>query len=136
MGPGNVAYTTPDAAIEPKICDRNTRLARIQPIAPINAIPRVTAGLNKPPDTRKNTHALTAKLKPKPSAIYDNALALGTWEIPLSWPPEPDVDALATCVVAKAMKRNRKVPTNLKGLGVRNAVHKFNFFDLVLTLRS
>lgn len=78
MGPGNVAYTTPEAAMLPKICATKTRAARVQPTAPIKAIPRVTAGLNKPPDTRKKTHALTAKLNPKPSAIYVSALELGT----------------------------------------------------------
>jgi len=78
IGPGNVARTTPAAAIDPKTCEMKMREARIHPMAPIRAIPRVTAGLNKPPDTRKNTQALTAKLKPNPSAIYVSALALGT----------------------------------------------------------
>ena len=84
MGPGNVDNTTPAAAIDPKIWARKMRLPRTHPMAPIRAMPSVTAGLNKPPDTRKNTHALTARLKPNPSAIYVSALAFGTWVIPLS----------------------------------------------------
>lgn len=114
MGPGNVACTTPAAAIDARICEMKISPARAQPTAPIKAIPRVTAGLKRPPDTRKNTHALTAKLNPKPNAMYVSAPAFGTWDNPPSALSPPDDDALATCVAAKAKKRKRKVPTNLR----------------------
>jgi hypothetical protein len=115
IGPGNVACTTPAAATDPMICEMKINAARVHPTAPIKAIPKVTAGLNRPPDTRKNTHALTARLNPKPNAMYVSALALGTWVNPPLESSPPADDALATWVAAKAKKRNKKVPTNLIG---------------------
>jgi len=62
------------------------RTARIHPTEPIRAMPSVTAGLNSPPDTRKNTHALTARLKPNASAMYESEAVLGACERPPSPP--------------------------------------------------
>lgn len=64
-GPGNSALTTPALAIEPSSWLTTTKPARTHGTAPIKAIPSVTAGLNKPPLMRKNTHAFTARLNPK-----------------------------------------------------------------------
>jgi len=41
-GPGKSAETTAAEAIEPKICDINTRPPRVQLTAPIRHMPRVT----------------------------------------------------------------------------------------------
>jgi hypothetical protein len=124
MGPGNAACTTPAAAIDARICEMNTRPARIHPTAPIKAIPRVTAGLKSPPDTLKKTHALTARLNPKANAMYVREPALGTWVKPPDELSPPADDALATCVAAKAKKRKRKVPTNLvRELLVTRSIH-------------
>lgn len=118
MGPGNIAWTTPAEAMDAKICDMNTSPARTHPTAPINAMPNVTAGLNSPPETRKKTHALTARLKPKANEMYRSVLALGTCDRPPSDDPDPAAAALATWVAENAKKRNRKVPTNLvRGCG-------------------
>jgi hypothetical protein len=103
------------------------REARIHPSEPIKAMPSVTAGLKSPPDTRKKTHALTARLKPNASAMYESEDVLGACVIPpsplppvaaelvLPPPASPAEAALATWVAEKAKKRNRNVPTNLKG---------------------
>jgi hypothetical protein len=81
------------------------RLARIHPTEPISAMPSVTAGLKSPPDTRKNTQAFTARLKPNASAMYESEAVLGACEIPpsppslaseLPPPRSPAVAALAT----------------------------------------
>lgn len=66
-----------------------TRPARIQPTEPIKAMPSVTAGLKSPPDTRKNTHAFTARLNPNANAIYESEAVLGACVIPPS-PPALD----------------------------------------------
>jgi hypothetical protein len=103
--PGKRPSTTPDAANDPRICAIKRRVARIHPIAPIKAMPSVTAGLKSPPDTRKNTQAFTARLKPNASAMYESEAVLGACEIPPSPPSlasdvppprSPAVAALAT----------------------------------------
>jgi len=64
--------------------------------APIRHMPKVTAGLNKPPEILKNTQALTASENPKLRAIYcsccgfapvsctdkpaDDLILLATWQ--------------------------------------------------------
>jgi hypothetical protein len=68
-----------------------TRVARTHPMAPIKAMPSVTAGLNSPPDTRKKTHALTARLKPNASEMYESEAVLGACVRPPS--PLPPVAA-------------------------------------------
>ena len=51
---------------------------------------RHTAGLNKPPDTLKNTHTLTIKLNPKLNAIKSNTLVFGACVmLPFSCPADP-----------------------------------------------
>jgi len=74
-----------------------TRRARIHPTEPIKAMPSVTAGLNRPPDTRKKTHAFTARLNPKANAMYESEAVLGACDIPPSPDEAPSVlAALAT----------------------------------------
>ena len=79
----------------------------------MRAIPSVTAGLNRPPLTRKKTHALTAKLNPNMRLMYASVFALATCVKLPSAVSAPPVAAFATCVPLKAKKRNRNVPTNL-----------------------
>jgi len=78
--------------------------------------PRVTAGLNKPPLTRKNTQAFTARLKPKTKLIYPSVLAFGICDKLPSLVSAPEFAALATWVPLKAKKRKRNVPTNLSAI--------------------
>ena len=64
-------------------------------------------GLNRPPEIRKKIQTLTARLNPKIKEMYVRRVRFG-----------PDVGSLvlvlefASCVPAKAMNMNRKVPTN------------------------
>lgn len=63
--------------------------------------------LNSPPETRENTHALTASEKPNAKLIYSSC----SGEPRAS--PVPFLalaEMFATCVPAKAKKRNRPVP--------------------------
>jgi hypothetical protein len=56
--PGNIHCTSALATIPPRIWLRNSSPPRIHGSAPIRHMPRVTAGLNKPPLMRKKTQAL------------------------------------------------------------------------------
>ena len=58
-----------DAATEPEICAQNRQMARTIGTAPTRTMPRVTAGLNRPPEIRKKTHTLTMSEKPNMSAM-------------------------------------------------------------------
>lgn len=71
-------------------------VALIHPIAPIKAMPSVTAGLKSPPDTRKNTHALTARLNPNASAMYESDAVLGA----CANPPSPSALAPSDAALA------------------------------------
>lgn len=111
-GPGKITDTIPAAAIPAAICAMKQRRARIRVRAPTRKrpsvtrycwlgsyvhIPRITkstgqhtAGLNRPPDTLKNTHTLTIKLNPKSSAINNNTFEFGACVIlPFSYPADP-----------------------------------------------
>ena len=55
--------------IPPRICDTVRRIPRIGVRAPTRTIPRETAGLNRPPLTRKKIQALTARENPKERAM-------------------------------------------------------------------
>ena len=55
--------------IPPKIWETVKRQARRGVSAPTKAIPKDTAGLKRPPETRKKIHALTARLKPNAREI-------------------------------------------------------------------
>lgn len=112
IGPGNNAETSPALAILPKSCATTTTPALTHLTAPMSAIPSVTAGLNNPPLTLKNTHALTARLNPNTKLMYSSVLALGIWLKPPCCVSAPEAAALATWVPLKAKKRKRKVPTN------------------------
>ena len=84
-GPGNIQLTRAAAVKPPRICITKSRKARSHGRAPIRHIPSVTAGLNKPPLIRKNTHALTAKEKPKERAIStvkpaDDRIIFAVWQ--------------------------------------------------------
>lgn len=64
-----------------------------------------TAGLKRPPVTRKNAQTLTVKANPKQSDEYSKLEVFGG-------APGAGFGVLDTCVPAKEKKRNRKVPTN------------------------
>jgi hypothetical protein len=64
-----------------------------------------TAGLKRPPVTRKNAQTLTVKANPKESAEYIKLEVFGG-------EPGGGMGVLDTCVPAKEKKRKRKVPTN------------------------
>jgi hypothetical protein len=55
--------------IPPKICDTVNKAARSGVNAPTRSIPSETAGLKRPPETRKKIQALTAREKPKDRAM-------------------------------------------------------------------
>lgn len=54
-----------DAATEPAIWAQKRQMARMMGIAPTMTMPRVTAGLKRPPEIRKKTQTLTIREKPK-----------------------------------------------------------------------
>lgn len=65
----------------------------------------LTAGLKRPPETRKKTQTLTVKEKPNASEMYINDdMSMLLFEAARR--------LLAVCVAAKAKKRNRNVPMN------------------------
>jgi hypothetical protein len=66
--------------------------------------------LNRPPLILKNAHALTARLKPKARDMYNRFAEFGYCDRVLF--SVGGAAALATCVAAKAMKRNMNVPAN------------------------
>lgn len=64
-----------------------------------------TAGLNRPPVTRKNAHTFTVRENPKDRAEYRRFDVLGG-------EPGGGMGVLDTWVPAKEKNRKRKVPTN------------------------
>jgi hypothetical protein len=135
--PGNMHWTKPAAAIPPRIWVINNKRPRTQGNAPIRHMPNVTcasdvsmltsyrdrriksltAGLNKPPLIRKNTHAFTASEKPKHSAMYCSCCGL----LPASATVAPPDDGmlLATCVPDKAKYKKSTVPTNSPHMAIK-----------------
>lgn len=88
----------------------------------------LTAGLNKPPLTRKNTHTLTIKLNPKTKLIYSSTLVFGACVMLFcSWPAVAaslyTAAVLATWVPPKAKKRNMKVPANSEAAATSSLRH-------------
>lgn len=59
----------PALVMAPTICAMATTAARVYVKQPMSVRARVTAGLNKPPLMRKNTHAQTARLNPNDNEI-------------------------------------------------------------------
>jgi hypothetical protein len=77
----------------------------------------LTAGLNNPPLTLKNTQTLTIKLNPNIKLMYSNTLVFGACV--MLFPVCPDVATslyiaavFATLVPPNAKKRNMNVPAN------------------------
>lgn len=64
-----------------------------------------TAGLNRPPVTRKKAHTFTVNENPNANDEYSRFIVLGN-------APLGGFGVCETCVPAKEKKRNRKVPTN------------------------
>ena len=77
--PRKSALTTAAAVIAPIIWVIAIRAPRTQSSAPTRHKPKVTAGLNSPPLTRKNTHALAASEKPKTRLMYSSWAGLEPW---------------------------------------------------------
>jgi hypothetical protein len=55
--------------IAPRICTKDKSAPRRGVSAPTSTIPSDTAGLNRPPETRKKIHAVTISAKPKQRAM-------------------------------------------------------------------
>lgn len=87
------------------VCSQSGLAYRRGLTAPIRTVPRVTAGLNNPPLTRKKTQALTTREKPNAREMKRSFSRSGP-EAVLA-PAE-----FATWVPKKAKKRKKKVPTN------------------------
>lgn len=68
--PGNMQLTSAAAVKPPKICATNSSAPLIHGSAPIRHMPKVTAGLNRPPLILKKTQAFTAREKPKHNEMY------------------------------------------------------------------
>ncbi len=66
---GKSPITIPEAAIAPAICATKTQIALKMGSAPTSTLPSVTAGLNRPPEIRKNIHTFTIREKPKASEM-------------------------------------------------------------------
>lgn len=81
----------------------------------------LTAGLNRPPLTRKNTHTVTIRLNPKIKLMYNSTLVFGAVPLPdaaswLFW---------AMLVPPKEKKRNMKVPANSESAAMNSMRHRF-----------
>lgn len=105
-GPGNSVFTTPALAMAPSICAMKTKQPREKGTAPTRHSPSVTykhlsvrvaqhgpwfwhplneissreirtAGLNRPPETRKKIHALTVNEKAKARLMYNRTIGFG-----------------------------------------------------------
>lgn len=59
--------------IPPRICETASKAPRLGVNAPTRTMPRETAGLKRPPETRKKIHAFTAREKPKHNEMYSLA---------------------------------------------------------------
>lgn len=68
--PGVIAWMMAAPVIPPRIWLKLRRQARNGVNAPTRAMPSETAGLKRPPETRKKIQALTVRLKPNESAMY------------------------------------------------------------------
>jgi hypothetical protein len=91
---------------------------------------QLTAGLNSPPLTLKNTHTLTIRLKPKIRLMYSSTLVSGACVMLLL--ACPDVvrllyvaAVLATLVPPNAKNRNMKVPANSAAAATISLRHRF-----------
>lgn len=69
-GVGNMTLTRKLANILPASCAIKSRLNLTGVIAFVNNIAKVTAGLNNPPEIRKNIQTLTMSEKAKTRAMY------------------------------------------------------------------
>lgn len=103
--------------IPPNIWATDSKTARKGVRAPTRAIPKDTAGLKRPPETRKNTQTLTPREKPKHNAMYIKldvlGAALGISPCPSAITPLTEVEArLATLVPPSENRMNRVVPAN------------------------
>lgn len=67
-GVGKRTKTIADAAMEPRICAQKRQTARTTGMAPTRTMPRVTAGLKRPPEMRKKTQTFTIRENPKETA--------------------------------------------------------------------
>lgn len=111
---GNKTLTTKLLKILPDIWATRSNDARTGLIARQSNIAKVTAGLKSPPLMRKKIHTFTIRLNPKTMEMYSSTVG----EKPVASPVvvfESELAAdpmLATCVPAKAKKRNIVVPTN------------------------
>jgi hypothetical protein len=89
---------------------------------------QLTAGLNNPPLTLKNTHTFTISENPKLNAIKSRTLVSGACVMLPPCCPAVDLsvavaDALATCVPPNAKKRNINVPANSAAAATSSFFH-------------
>jgi hypothetical protein len=108
--PGNMHSTSALATMPPRIWLRKSRTPRNQGSAPMRHMPKVTAGLNNPPEMRKKTQAVTAREKPNERAMYCSCCALEPSSATVR--PAEEGTVLATWAPLRARRRKRDLPTN------------------------
>lgn len=64
IGWGTMASATAAAHMQPRSCAGNKITPRTAGSEPVMTIPRVTAGLNSPPEMRYMVHTATSRLMP------------------------------------------------------------------------
>lgn len=99
----------------------------------------LTAGLNIPPLTLKNTQTLTIKLSPNAKLIYAIWSRLGAPAAPTRG--RLSVFAFAVCTAAKEKNKNRKVPVNSPIMATKwflaaSGIHLIRLFGLSLTISA
>lgn len=90
----------------------------------------LTAGLNRPPLTRKNTQTLTIKLNPNTRLMYSSTLVFGACVMLFDcWPEVAGSLAIAavfaTCVPPNAKNKNMNVPANSAAAATNSLRHRF-----------
>ena len=105
----------------------------------VRMVSGLTAGLNNPPDTLKNTHTFTIRLNPKLSAMYNNTLVFGACVILPSFCPAVDgslyvAEVFATCVPPNAKNRNMNVPANSAAAATSSFRHFFVILEWLVSV--
>ena len=112
---GNSTLTMKLLKILPLNCATSNSVALTGLIALHNNMASVTAGLKSPPLMRKKTHTFTMRLNPNTTLTYSSTMGENPVASPvvvLAASGDAEAPMLATCVPAKAKKRNMVVPTN------------------------
>lgn len=106
-GVGNMTFTRKLAKMLPASCATTSRTHRTGVSARVSSMPKVTAGLNRPPEMRKKIQTLTMSEKPKTREMYCRTCGeKPPVEAPVVVLEAPEELMLATWVPEKAKKRN------------------------------